>query len=109
MVEFPVASAEASAVFLSQVFGWASTAYGPDYQDVAMGNGLSVGFQADPAEATAAPLVVIEVDDLPATGAKIVEAGGTITVEPFDFPGGRRLHFREPGGNELAVWIRREG
>ncbi|VAW15709.1 Glyoxalase family protein [hydrothermal vent metagenome] len=24
--------------------------------------------------------------------------------EIFSFPGGRRFHFREPGGNELAVW-----
>ena len=22
-----------------------------------------------------------------------------------DFPGGRRFHFREPGGNEMAVWV----
>jgi predicted enzyme related to lactoylglutathione lyase len=29
--------------------------------------------------------------------------------EQFDFPGGRRFHFREPGGNELAVWTPREG
>jgi uncharacterized protein len=26
-------------------------------------------------------------------------------VKPiFDFPGGRRFHFTEPSGNELAVW-----
>jgi predicted enzyme related to lactoylglutathione lyase len=27
-----------------------------------------------------------------------------VTKEPFAFPGGRRFHFREPGGSELAVW-----
>ena len=23
---------------------------------------------------------------------------------PFEFPGGRRFHFTDPSGNELAVW-----
>lgn len=32
------------------------------------------------------------------------EAGGTITQDIFDFSGGRRFHFTEPSGNELAVW-----
>jgi predicted enzyme related to lactoylglutathione lyase len=31
------------------------------------------------------------------------QAGGTITKEAFSFPGGRRFHFRDPGGNELAA------
>src|SRR5690606_20784028 len=31
-------------------------------------------------------------------------AGGTIVKPVFSFPGGRRFHFTEPGGNELAVW-----
>ena len=30
--------------------------------------------------------------------------GGEITKEIFQFPGGRRFHFREPGGGEFAVW-----
>lgn len=56
-------------------------------------------------EATSGPLTVIEVDDLDKARADIEAAGGEITTEPFDFPGGRRLHFREPGSNELAVWV----
>jgi uncharacterized protein len=48
---------------------------------------------------------VIQVNDLEATRTAVLQAGGTITVEAFDFPGGRRFHFREPGGNELAAWI----
>lgn len=109
MVEFPTSSAGGSASFLYQVFGWVGTPYGPDYRDVAVGSGISLGFQGDPAEAPAAPLAVIEVSDLDVTRTQILAAGGAITVEPFDFPGGRRLHFREPGGNELAVWVRRNG
>ncbi len=38
-------------------------------------------------------------------GWKAVQAaGGSITRQPFSFPGGRRFHFREPGGNELAAF-----
>ena len=29
---------------------------------------------------------------------------GKITQDIFSFPGGRRFHFTEPSGNELAVW-----
>jgi hypothetical protein len=31
-------------------------------------------------------------------------AGGSIEKEPFAFPGGRRFHFLDPSGTELAVW-----
>lgn len=31
-------------------------------------------------------------------------AGGEICEAIFSFPGGRRFHFIEPSGNELAVW-----
>ncbi len=36
--------------------------------------------------------------------ASIKESGGQIVRDPFEFPGGRRLHFTDPSGNELAVW-----
>lgn len=104
MVEFPTASAHRSAEFFGAVFGWAATPYGPEYTDVDCGGGVSLGFQQDRTEAPAAPLAVIRVDDLEATRSAVVAAGGTVTVEAFDFPGGRRFHFREPGGNELAAW-----
>jgi predicted enzyme related to lactoylglutathione lyase len=34
---------------------------------------------------------------------QIVAAGGTITLPIFSFPGGRRFHFADPSGQELAV------
>ena len=42
--------------------------------------------------------------DLDATLAAVRSAGGEITKPPFAFPGGRRFHFSDPSGNELAVW-----
>jgi predicted enzyme related to lactoylglutathione lyase len=36
--------------------------------------------------------------------SRIREAGGTIVRGTYSFPGGRRFHFTDPSGNELAVW-----
>lgn len=43
-------------------------------------------------------------DDLDATATAITRAGGTVVRGPYAFPGGRRLHFTDPSGNELGVW-----
>ena len=101
--EFPTASATASGQFFERAFGWAVTPYGPDYADVRT-TGVTLGFQADTAEQPRAPLVTIRTDDLAAAREAVAAAGGVVTTEPFSFPGGRRFHFREPGGSELAVW-----
>jgi uncharacterized protein len=34
----------------------------------------------------------------------VLESGGEIVEQIFEFPGGRRFHFADPNGNELAVW-----
>lgn len=104
MVEFPTANAKRSAQFFEAAFGWRFESYGNSYTDVQLDGGSSLGFQADATEAPSTPLAVVEVDDLEASLNDVIEAGGEVTVEPFDFPGGRRFHFREPGGNVLAVW-----
>lgn len=88
--------------FYAGVFGWKFTDYGPTYS--AFDEGLEGGFQADAAEAPAAPLPVIYSDDIEATLAAVREAGGQIRQDIFPFPGGRRFHFVDPAGNEIAVW-----
>jgi predicted enzyme related to lactoylglutathione lyase len=50
------------------------------------------------------PLVVLFSEDLEASLAQVRQAGGKITKEPFAFPGGRRFHFEDPSGNELAIY-----
>ena len=52
----------------------------------------------------AAPLIVFYHGELEKTQKKVVDLGGKIAKEIFDFPGGRRFHFQEPGGGEFAVW-----
>lgn len=88
--------------FYASVFGWSFTDYGPTY--AAFNEGLDGGFQADVAEAPAKPLPVLYSDDLEASASAVQAAGGEIKVPIFSFPGGRRFHFIDPAGNELAVW-----
>ena len=101
-VELPVREIAASKAFYEQAFGWSMTEFGPTYAATTSGD-TDVGLQADPEEATEAPLPVIEVEDLEAAQAAVKQAGGRIVRAIFAFPGGRRFHFLDPSGNELAA------
>lgn len=92
--------------FYAAAFGWSFNDYGPDYAGI-RGAAREVGglCKGDLVAARAGhPLVVLYSRDLDASLAAVVAAGGTIATAPFTFPGGRRFHFRDPSGNELAVW-----
>ena len=104
-VELPAGDLPATKAFYASAFGWAFTDYGPSY--AAMSEGLDGGFNADAADQVKAPLVILYANDLDAMEAKVRAAGGTIVRPIFKFPGGRRFHFRDPNGNELAVWSER--
>lgn len=101
-VELPVQSTVTTKAFFTAAFGWDFADYGPTYAATQTGV-TDLGLQGDRAEWPSAPLPVIEVDDLDATLAAVEGAGGTITQPVFAFPGGRRFHFRDPNGNELAA------
>ncbi|GAA5522764.1 VOC family protein [Aliifodinibius salicampi] len=105
-VEFPSNNLSATKEFFKKVFGWSFEDYGPEYTAFADA-GLEGGFfKADQKSSTenGAALIIFYSNDLEATQAKIQEAGGKIIKPIFSFPGGRRFHFTEPSGNELAVW-----
>jgi predicted enzyme related to lactoylglutathione lyase len=77
-IEFLSTNIEETKRFYSRVFGWEFTDYGPDYTsftDGRLGGGFSVASEV-----------------------------GQIVRQVFEFPGGRRFHFTDPSGNELAVW-----
>jgi predicted enzyme related to lactoylglutathione lyase len=99
-LEAPGGDLPATKAFYAAVFGWRFADYGPDY--AAYDEGLEGGFYAG--GSGAAPLPVLFSADLEATLAKVQAAGAAITRPIFAFPGGRRFHFRDPAGNELAVW-----
>jgi len=100
-VELPVGEIGATKAFYETAFGWSLTQFGPTYAATLTG-GTDVGLQADAAEATKAPLPVIDVDDLEAALAAVEKAGGRLARPIFAFPGGRRFQFLDPAGNELA-------
>lgn len=99
-VEFQSADLERTQAFFAQAFGWTFVEYGDDYRDV-RGAGIGGGIERGGSEP---PLPVVRSHDLEATLAAVREAGAEITRDIFEFPGGRRFHFREPGGNEMAAW-----
>ena len=101
-VELPGGELTATKAFYAQAFGWRFTDYGPTY--AAFDEGLDGGFHADEADAVRKPLVILFAHDLEAMEARVRAAGGSITRPIFAFPGGRRFHFADPAGNELAVW-----
>ncbi len=102
-VEFLTTNMEDTKRFYSGIFGWTFTDYGPDYASFNDGR-LSGGFAVAPDVQSGGPLVVLYAVDLDALVTKVGEFGGRVTRETFDFPGGRRFHFADPSGNELAVW-----
>ena len=102
-IEFPASKIQDTKAFYSNVFGWKFTDYGPDY--VSFENaGVNGGFTTDLPCPGAGTLIVLYSADLAATETGIVKAGGVIVKPVFEFPGGRRFHFTDPNGNELAVW-----
>ena len=103
-IELPATGATLDRVkaFYSAAFSWSFTDYGPTYS--AFDEGLDGGFQADATEAPAKPLPILYSEDLEATLTAVENAGGTIVQPILSFPGGRRFHFTDPAGNELAVW-----
>lgn len=102
-IEFAVADIARSRAFYGAAFGWSFTDYGPvycEFTDGRLTGGLTTMGEVRPG----GPLVILYADDLAETQKRLEAAGAEIVVETFTFPGGRRFHFRDPDGYELAVW-----
>jgi predicted enzyme related to lactoylglutathione lyase len=102
-IEFPAKDVEATKKFYNQVFGWEFQDYGPSYTSFHDGR-IAGGFTTEATVQKGGVLVVLYAANLEALEAKVVAAGGKVTKPIFSFPGGRRFHFADPSGNELAVW-----
>ncbi len=101
-VELPALDIVAAQEFYERAFGWTLTGFGPSYAATTSGD-VDLGLQGDESEASHAPLPVIDVPDLEAALRAVEDAGATIVRPIFAFPGGRRFHFLDPNGNELAA------
>ncbi len=102
-IEFNVGDIARSKAFYGDAFGWTFNDYGPSYSEFSDGH-MRGGFDASAPVTTGGPLVVLYADDLADTQRRIEASGGTIVKPVFEFPGGRRFHFTDPDGYELAVW-----
>jgi uncharacterized protein len=102
-IEFPANDIPRVRDFYTAVFGWKFEDYGPSYTSFSDGR-ISGGFTLERSTPSRSLIVVLYASDLAAVEKKIKSAGGSIVKETFSFPGGRRFHFTDPSGNELAVW-----
>lgn len=105
-VEFPACDIPATKAFFTKAFDWSFIDYGDEYTAFS-NSGIEGGFFASDLKSTTeggACLLVLLSDDLEQTEQHVRDAGGIIIQPIFSFPGGRRFHFTEPSGNELAVW-----
>jgi len=101
-IEFTTPDVSRAKKFYAAAFGWTFQDWGPEYASFS-GAGIDGGFMAGEAKA-GGPLVILYATDLAAAEKAVVDAGGSITVPVFEFPGGRRFHFADGAGNEIAVW-----
>lgn len=102
-VEFKAQNLATIKAFYTSCFDWSFTDYGPTYTAFSE-SGLAGGFEMTTSKIVNGVLIVLYHKNLDAIKSKIIEAGGSIAKDIFSFPGGKRFHFIDPSGNELAIW-----
>lgn len=105
-IEYSANNLMKTKAFFKQVFGWTFQDYGEEYSAFE-GKGLMGGFYCSAnvsVQNNGGALLVFYSDNLEQTAEEVEQAGGKVSKAIFDFPGGRRFHFLEPSGNEMAVW-----
>ncbi len=101
-LELPASDISALKSFYGELFGWTFQDFGNDYATI-KGAVLEGGLNGDPGSKPKTPLAIIETAEIEGLEQRVRDAGGTITMPIFAYPGGRRFHFFDPNGNELAV------
>ncbi|CCN72791.1 VOC family protein [Vibrio nigripulchritudo] len=105
-IEFAATDLEATKTFFEETLDWVFTDYGEEYTAFSA-KGLMGGFSKSESVSSSvngAPLLVLFSKDLENSFDLVQSKGVEITKPIFSFPGGRRFQFKEPSGNELAVW-----
>jgi uncharacterized protein len=102
-VEFKANNLEKIKEFYTKAFNWTFTDYGPTYTAFSE-SGLEGGFEQSDKEVVNGALIILFRQNLEIIKTRIIESNGIISKDIFSFPGGQRLHFIDPAGNELAVW-----
>lgn len=103
-IEIPVSDPAKARTFFEGMFGWEFQEWGPDYlsfNDGRIDGGIC---RTESPGLGRGVLIVFYSEDLERDQKRVVELGGQISKEIFDFPGGRRFQFFDPTGNEYAIW-----
>jgi predicted enzyme related to lactoylglutathione lyase len=111
-IELPAPDLEATKAFYADAFGWTFVDYGPAYAACDTGTveialnaqGTPAPLQTTGAEDGNGPLVLFRTDDIAAAQDVVVGAGGEIVSPDYAYPGGRRLHVRDPSGNVVGIY-----
>lgn len=101
-IEFLSNDIARAKAFYMDSFGWKFTDFGEAYtafEGAYVDGGFTLG---TPVKGSI--LVVLYTDDIESSKHKVLQAGGLIVKDIFNFPGGKRFQFTDPDGNELAVW-----
>lgn len=105
-IELPSLDNVKMKAFYGAAFDWTFQDWGETYVAI-HGAGVEGGFDQaseDRQPSNQGALVILYSDDLNASEKAVLKEGGTISVPVYEFPGGKRFHFTDPSGNELAVW-----
>jgi predicted enzyme related to lactoylglutathione lyase len=105
-IEFPARNLDSVQSFYETAFGWSFSDFGPEYRAFTDGK-IDGGFYKSEHKSkteNGAVLVVLYARDLEKTKENVISSRGKVVKDTFSFPGGRRFHFTDPNGNELAVW-----
>lgn len=102
-IELPMSDLKSTRAFYETVFGWKFEDYGPGYTSFFDGR-IGGGFTTEGQPPCSGALLVIYASDLAQMQDAIRSAGGRVVKDTFSFPSGRRFHFTDPNGNELAIW-----
>jgi len=103
-LEIPVSDPARAREFFEAMFGWKFQEWGPDYLSFNDGRFDGGICRSDSPGQGRGVLLVFYSEDLARDQQRVIELGGTISKEIFDFPGGRRFQFLDPTGNEYAIW-----
>lgn len=106
-IELNVGDIARSKAFYGDAFGWTFVDYGPTYTEFSDGR-LTGGFTTGEPVRPGGPLIILYAEDLEGAQQRLKTLGAVITRATFSFPGGRRFHFIDPDGYELAVWTSQE-
>lgn len=95
-----------SAAFYQQAFGWTTAPQGPAMMiQTGVSQGIQGHFTALGHEPFRYTIFYIEVDDITAYLAKVVEGGGKTLIPRVDIPNyGSFAWFTDPDGNTVGLW-----